>query len=281
MGSVALASGLLDGTIPAAWILGLTCSQVFMHPVWSATNARKRAAPLALDTLFRRLSGEWFDCAAARPRLLDSLLRACPAPSGESCRSASCHRTTFLFGRCWNHANLNQPTHRHVDKVLGSASMTLMRLLTRMPPAGITANGPDRAVLTTPRNVRRLRGLPILLFSGADNDVLSPAATDKTYEVLTRTFGLSAGMPRGGIQYRREVFAGYGHLDCWMGRTAYRDVFPVVAEEIWRVVAEAEEDALSCSGIETQSASSPHTHDPALSSERAHSRPDVSGNCSI
>ncbi|KAG5981222.1 hypothetical protein E4U55_003181 [Claviceps digitariae] len=260
MGSVALASGLLDGTIPADWILGLTCSQVFMHPVWSASNARKSAAPLALDKLFRNLSGEWFDCTASRshknnnnhyyytsntnksiiaPRLLDTLLRMYPTPPGESCRSASCHRTTFLFGRCWNHANLNQPTHRHLDKFFGRASMTLMSLLMRMPPGGITANSPGCTTLTTPRNIRRLRGIPIFLFSGADNDVLSPAATDKTYETLTRTFGLSAGMPRGGVQYRREVFAGYGHLDCWMGRRAYRDVFPVVVAEIWRVMGEA------------------------------------------
>ncbi|KAG5996344.1 hypothetical protein E4U43_002869 [Claviceps pusilla] len=275
MGSVALASGLLDGTIPSDWLLGLTCSQVFMNPVWSASNVCKRTTPLALDKLFKHLSGEWFDCtasdsdrntninshrnnknknknkniidAATPPRLLprnllDSLLRIYPNPPGESCRSASCHRTTFLFGRCWSHANLNESTHRHIDKFFGRASMTLMSLLMHMPPAGITANYPGRTPLATPHNIRRLRGLPIFLFSGADNDVLSPAATDKTYEVLTRTFGLSAGMPRGGVQYRREVFAGYGHLDCWMGQRAYRDVFPVVAEEMWRVMGEQEHD---------------------------------------
>ncbi|KAG6009924.1 hypothetical protein E4U21_000695 [Claviceps maximensis] len=269
MGSVALASGLLDGTIPADWIVGLTCSQVFMNPVWSASNVCKRTSPLALDKLFRCLSGEWFDCAASgphenddgpdgdrnntscplpsrpsprlSPRLLDTLLRIYPAPAGESCRSASCHRTTFLFGRCWNHANLNEPTHRHIDKFFGSASMTLINLLMHMPPEGITTNRPSCTVLTTPRNIDRLRGMPIFLFSGADNDVLSPAATHQTYETLTTTFGLSAGLSRGGVQYRREVFAGYGHLDCWMGRTAYRDVFPVVADEIWRVFREADE----------------------------------------
>ena len=32
MGSVSFSTGLLDGTIPAQWILGITASQVFMNP---------------------------------------------------------------------------------------------------------------------------------------------------------------------------------------------------------------------------------------------------------
>lgn len=33
MGSAALACGLLDGTIPADWLLGLSCSQVFCDTI--------------------------------------------------------------------------------------------------------------------------------------------------------------------------------------------------------------------------------------------------------
>ena len=28
---------------------------------------------------------------------------------------------------------------------------------------------------------------------------------------------------------------GYGHLDCWMGREAYKDVYPLVREQADRV----------------------------------------------
>ncbi len=28
---------------------------------------------------------------------------------------------------------------------------------------------------------------------------------------------------------------GYGHLDCWMGRESFKDVYPVVREEVDRV----------------------------------------------
>jgi len=67
----------------------------------------------------------------------------------------------------------------------------------------------------------------MLLFSGSDNKVLTPEATEKTYSVLRDTFGAEG--------YRREVIRGYGHLDCWMGRESYKDVFPIVRSEVDRV----------------------------------------------
>jgi hypothetical protein len=93
----------------------------------------------------------------------------------------------------------------------------------------VTTNGPLFTNLTTPTNVRRLKGIPIMLFSGSDNQVLTPEATDKTYSLLRDTFG-----PDG--DYERHVVQGYGHLDCWMGRQAYVDVYPMVREQVDRVV---------------------------------------------
>lgn len=117
--------------------------------------------------------------------------------------------------------------------------MTLMHLLMNMDGA-VTNNAPDCEDLTTPSNISRLRGIPFFFFSGAESSVLSAASTEKTYDILTRTFGLSAGKPGGGLQYRRQVFRGYGHLDCWMGRNACDDIYPAVFEEVNRVIAEAE-----------------------------------------
>ncbi len=42
LGSVALASGLLDGTIPPEWISGISCSQVFMHTIWNSSLSMVR-----------------------------------------------------------------------------------------------------------------------------------------------------------------------------------------------------------------------------------------------
>lgn len=254
MGSVAFSCGLLDGTIPSAWIKGVTCSQVFMHPIWNTMNMIKAGmGPIPLDKLYRLLAGSWFSCSTSRDdslvqRTLNQLLRFIPDARKEICNSASCHRISLTFGRCWNHRNLNEATHRQIDRFFGGVNMTLLQLLMKMGVDGhVMANGPLFERLTAPANVSRLRGVPFLLFVGSENAVLSPEATERTYEVLCDTFGTKAGnlgaMGGGGgdvhaeetVEYRRRVVPGYGHLDCWMGRNAWKDVYPMVREEVDRV----------------------------------------------
>ncbi|KJZ79281.1 hypothetical protein HIM_01432 [Hirsutella minnesotensis 3608] len=240
LGSVALACGLLDGTIPASWILGITCSQVFMNPLWSLLNTIKAASPIPLDKLYWMLAGQWYDCRTSAndglvQRVLNQLLRFYPEERREMCTNATCHRATFLFGRCWTHGNLNEATHRNIDRFFGGANMTLLNLLMFMGRRrGVTTNA--REELVTPENLQRLNGMPMFLFSGASNAVLSPTATEMTYERLCDEFGMSAGMAAGGLQYRRRVIPGYGHLDSWMGQNAWRDVYPHVRQEVDRVV---------------------------------------------
>ncbi|KUI63878.1 Cholesterol oxidase [Cytospora mali] len=253
MGSVAFSSGLLDGTIPSSWILGITCSQTFMNPIWNTMNMIKASVgPIPMDKLYSMVAGSWFSCSTSRndsfvQRALNQLLRFVPDHRRELCNSASCHRISLTFGRCWNHNNLNEATHRQIDRFFGGVNMRLLSLLEKMGTKGhVMGNAPLREVLTTPENIERLRGLPFLLFVGGDNAVLSPEATEKTYEILCDTFGTRAG-GRGvgvagesahdsaGVEYHRRVVPGYGHLDCWMGRNAWKDVYPMVREEVDRV----------------------------------------------
>lgn len=258
MGSVAFACGLLDGTIPADWILGITCSQVFMNPIWNSMNMMKvMAGPIPMDQLYKMVAGNWFSCSTSRDdslvqRALNQLLRLLPDRREELCNNAACHRTGLVFGRCWNHRNLNEATHRQIDRFFGGVNIRLLHLLMRMGYDGhVMKNGPLFEILTTPENVARLRGIPFLLFVGGDNAVLSPMSTEKTYEILCDTFGsrvrhtgpTGAGGTAGagvasyeeGVFYRRRVVPGYGHLDCWMGRNAWKDVYPFVREEVDRV----------------------------------------------
>ena len=274
MGSVAYSCGLLDGTIPASWIKGISCSQVFMNPIWATLNLFKAlAGPVPFDKLYAAFGGKWFSCSSSKDdsyfqQLINQLLRFYPESRPEICSNVSCHRCSLIFGRyisspflpffpfpsflphfinvplpfhihetstdpplnrLWNHSNLNEATHRQINRFFGGVNMTLLHLLMQMGVRGcVTSNSPLFKDLTTPDNISRLKGLPILLFSGSDNKVLNPECTDKTYSILRDTFG-----PNG---YSRRVVQGYGHLDCWMGREAYRDVFPLVREEVDRVV---------------------------------------------
>ncbi|KAI0169676.1 FAD/NAD(P)-binding domain-containing protein [Hypoxylon sp. FL1284] len=249
MGSVALAAGLLDGTIPAGWIKGLSCSQVFMNPMWSTVNRLKiRGLPVGGDRLYRLVGGEWFSFSTGRndsraQRGLNEALRLLPVARREICNNACCHRVTLALGRCWNHHNLNEATHRQIDRFFGGVTMTLMHLLMKQGYEGhVMGNGPLFEALDSPENVRRLKDLPVLLFVGGDNAVLSAESTERTYDVLTSAFGTGddAGPGGGGLRYRRRVVPGYGHLDCWMGRNAWKDVYPFVREEVDRVARGAD-----------------------------------------
>ncbi|KAK0636276.1 hypothetical protein B0T17DRAFT_503744 [Bombardia bombarda] len=232
MGSVAFSCGLLDGTIPADWILGVTCSQVFMNPIWNTLNLVKaRIGPIPMDRLYKMLAGTWFSCSTSRDdsyvqKGLNQLLRLYPQPRREICNNAACHRTSLVFGRCWNHKNLNEATHRQIDRFFGGVNMTLLNLLMKMGSEGYVMDN-DYEQLTTDEGIERLRGIPFLLWSGRDNAVLTPESTEKTYEILCDTF------PDG--EYQRKVVPGYGHLDGWMGRNAWKDVYPFVREEVDRV----------------------------------------------
>ncbi|KAI1174020.1 glucose-methanol-choline oxidoreductase [Nemania sp. FL0916] len=241
MGSVALSAGLLDGTIDAKWVKGVTCSQVFMNPIWNCMNLIKiLALPIPADRLYRFFAGSWFSCTTGKDdsyvqKALNELLRLMPDDRKEICNNATCHRISLVFARCWNHRNLNEATHRQIDRFFGGVNMTLLHLLMKQGFQGhVMSNGPLYEQLDTPENIRKLRDIPFLLFVGGDNAVLSPESTERTYEILTDAFSAHHG--GAGIQYRRRVVPDYGHLDVWMGRNAWKDVYPFVLEEVDRVV---------------------------------------------
>lgn len=243
MGSVAFSTGLLDGTIPANWVKGVTCSQVFMNPIWNCMNMIKiLALPIPADRIYRLLAGNWFSCSTGKndsylQRALNELLRFMPDERKEICNNASCHRVSLVFARCWNHRNLNEATHRQIDRFFGGVNMTLLHLLMKQGFQGhVMSNGPLYERLDTPENIRKLKDIPFLLFVGGDNAVLSPESTERTFEILSDTFGTRH---ETGIRYRRRVVPDYGHLDCWMGRNAWKDVYPFVLEEVDRVVRPA------------------------------------------
>ncbi|RDL32056.1 uncharacterized protein BP5553_09458 [Venustampulla echinocandica] len=234
MGAVAYSCGLLDGTIPADWILGISCSQVFCNPIWSALNmAKVLAGPIPFDKLYSLFGGSWFSCHSTKDdsyfqQFLNQILRFYPDSRSEICNNVSCHRCSLVFGRLWNHRNLNEATHRQINRFFGGVNMTLLHTLMQMGYRGcVTTNGPLFEELDTPDNLARLKGIPIMLFSGSDNKVLTPESTEKTYGILRDTFG--------SVGYERHVVQGYGHLDCWMGREAYKDVYPIVREQVDKV----------------------------------------------
>ena len=92
----------------------------------------------------------------------------------------------------------------------------------------VMTNSPTSINLVTRSTIERLKGIPIFFFSGADNAVYTPENTDVSYTILRDAHGADG--------YEREVFPGRGHLDCWMGVTAHKDVYPRVLRHVDKIM---------------------------------------------
>jgi cholesterol oxidase len=65
---------------------------------------------------------------------------------------------------------------------------------------------------------------PILFIAGAENQIFYPATSERTYRVLCDR--------NGSGFYQRQVFPGYAHMDCFVGKTASSDIFPALAAHL-------------------------------------------------
>ncbi|GAB7327853.1 hypothetical protein MBLNU13_g11643t1 [Cladosporium sp. NU13] len=231
-GSLAFASALLTGTVHKSAISGLTVSQNFLHPVLQPLNEVKARTPLT--RLYRLVAGDWFPITQSKEQassdvlqsLLDTLLRFYPVGSREEiCDSPICHRCELAFGRLWNHRNLNKATHDNQHNIYGGMSS---KCLEHLASGGRrqTVLDNDYRSLVTEENLEQLRGTPIFLFSGADNNVFKASSTLKTYRFLKAR----------GEKVSRKEFPGFGHLDCWMSEKSADTVYKAIEEEVRKVM---------------------------------------------
>jgi hypothetical protein len=104
-GSVALSIGLLDGTVPAEYIKGITASNVFMNPIFAKVNMIKASQPVPMNSIYGTFVGSWFSCASSTQdglvqQALNQVLRLYPVGERkEICNSVVCHRSSLVFGR--------------------------------------------------------------------------------------------------------------------------------------------------------------------------------------
>ncbi|KAI9713479.1 MAG: hypothetical protein M1820_000861 [Bogoriella megaspora] len=256
-GSVALSMGLLDGKIPASWVRGITASNVFMHPEFANVNRYKASLPISLTSIYPYVTGsQWFSCNSSRKdsyiqHLLNEVLRFYPAGRGELCSSVTCHRSELAFGRLWSHDRLNRSTHEQLHRFLGGTTMKSLAHLVDMGLKGYVTDT-DGCELANKESLSRLAGIPIFLFSGAENAVYRPECTLTDFEELRMQFGEEG--------YSRVQFPGHGHLDCWMSETAA--VKGGVFDHVRRRVDEVFHPGRSRKGSRRKTASAKSTPSP-------------------
>jgi cholesterol oxidase len=220
VGSMSLLMSLLDGKLKGQ-VRSVICSQLGAHPI-PPTLSRLKAC-LRLATLLRLVGVKTisadFDPYNLCDRVVDRVLTL--IPTRERCNNPVCRRILFLFGESYLHSRLNSATHEAIDEWFGVTSTTALAHIARIVRKGHIVDSEGRDVYLP--NVERLK-LPISFMHGTRNREFVMEGTQATFDLLREK--------NDKRWYRLVKIRGYGHMDCFIGRNAARDVFPLILNEL-------------------------------------------------
>lgn len=196
-------------------------SQLTLHPRGGTLNELRAGIyagnlldALGVDTLTTQRDDDpsWLE------RLYDAALAIYPAGE-EPCDSPFCRRVMFMYGEVYDHDNLNDATHEHLEEAFGVANIRTLTHITRMlrEDHAVSIDG-DHDYLDDVSGL----AVPIAFLHGERNRLFLPEGSALTLETLR-----SRNDP---ALYSRHVVRGYAHMDCFVGKDAARDVYPLVTD---------------------------------------------------
>lgn len=148
-------------------------------------------------------------------KLYDKFIKLYATEVAGFCTDPVCQRMTFMFGPLYQHANLNEATHKANIEMWGVANMRTYEQLTHIIRTGHLINeaGEDAYMPHTDR-----LNIPILFLAGDKNQLFLPESTLTTFNLLKEK--------NGAHLYDRIILPGYGHIDPMFGKDAAIDVYP-------------------------------------------------------
>jgi cholesterol oxidase len=201
------------------------CSQVGLHPVSNELNALKAMASLGvwMEYVFGRRAIRLTMHAgqAFGGKLWDRLLKLYPAE--EPCDNPVCRRIRFVFGESYRHANLNARTHDAMIEMFGDrvrrgssyvSVQALRHLLRIVRNRGAQDRDGHDIYLPNTGDI----DFPVRFIHGTRNTLFPLAGLEETCRWLHDR----------GTRVDLTPIAGYGHMDCFIGRNAAHDVFKAV-----------------------------------------------------
>jgi cholesterol oxidase len=210
---------LLDGM---QGVRQLVASQLTTHPVVDTLGKIKSG--FRLDAMLGAFGAQGVTTHAGGSPLASTIDRAIalyPMPEEWAGLGPVSRRMFAIYGPVFKPANLNRATHDALGEIFGFANLAAFAQISTILSKGhvVDAQGQDRYL----PHVKRL-AFPIVLLHGADNAFFLPEGSARTFEWLRAHNGPDA--------YRRHVIPGYGHLDCFIGTQAAKDVFPIILSEL-------------------------------------------------
>jgi cholesterol oxidase len=207
------------------------CSNLALH--WEAPALVDIKSRLHIACLLRALGVQRFNPDYTDPDWLDKLAEIALRflPTRERCRNPVCRRVLGLWGEAYLHSQLNDSTHRAIDRWFGPANLSGFRHMAHIVNKGhaVSESGEDIYMPNT-RNI----AIPISFLHGAKNNLILPEGTRKTYELLRQQ--------NPSVQYDFKLVENYGHMDCFIGRNAASEVYPYIEQELARYNAPAQSE---------------------------------------
>ncbi|WP_344736214.1 alpha/beta hydrolase [Microbacterium awajiense] len=198
-------------------------SQLTLHPRAGALNELRAGVyaanvmdALGIDTLTTEID----DDASWWERLYDKALAIYPS-GDEPCDRPFCRRVMFMYGEVYDHDRLNEATHDHIEEAFGVANITTLTQITRIlrEDHAVSADGEHSYVADASRMTT-----PIAFIHGEHNRLFLPEGSRLTYEWLRESSDPAL--------YTRHVIPDYSHMDCFIGKDAARDVYPLVTAQL-------------------------------------------------
>ncbi len=228
-GALTLHMALIEGL---QGVRSAVCLQMGLH-LLTPTMARVKSGlhlPEVLKAFGKQSLTARTDLKGWQSRIFDTALRMLPAE--ESCTNPVCRRITFMYGPMYEHEQLNRPVHDGVHELFGVTSLSAFDQLAHMVRQGHAVKADGATYL---KDLDRL-ALPITYVHGEKNRCFLPSSTQATMDALVKVNGPS--------HYQRVVVAGYGDIDCLIGKHAVRDVFPLILAHLRSPAVQESEDFL-------------------------------------
>jgi cholesterol oxidase len=219
VGSLTFLMSMLSGKLSG--IRSAVCSQVGFYPTTSPENELKAGFDIAgflkdigIDTVTTDFDpSNWGDIMA------DAILKL--NLSGPPCNSAVCRRIWTIYGEVYGHDELNEATHEAIHEMFGIGDIaTFEHLLTIIRAGKVVDAGGNDVYLP---NIQRL-AIPLTFLQAMNNHLFVPEGTRRSFELLCAKNGADG--------YQLIQVPNYRHMDCFIGKNAAQDIFPLILAQL-------------------------------------------------
>ena len=224
--SMSLLMGLASGDISG--VRSLVSSQLTLHPVTDWFNYLK--ADMNVVGLLEGVSElngafDFSPIGSDFDHKIDAVAWQLPVPEGQDCKNPTCRRVFAVYGPSYNHDKLNHWTHTTLSEIFGRVSIKPFEQLQTIMQLGYVVDAQGHNRYLTEEAANRL-ALPISFIAGAANQLFYPETSLRTLDWLRER-----NDPK---LYTRHQFAGYAHMDTFIGRDAAKDIYPYLVGELDR-----------------------------------------------